>query len=164
MTVTVYVDGWHEQPHNDEKFYLCDRYSSLCEEDFELQGYQKDTDGRRYDIERVYSNPFPAANLSNGNWRGLAIALDFDTESNAGSVSVEGIPGLIRKCLHLINSTARYANASRPAKHEGNMIQFGVSEAHVADRARDLLSILKFAQSLGKGGIGPRWFLPRLPT
>lgn len=151
MSVTVYVDGWHEQPFTIEKVYLCDRYSFLSEDELDHQGYQKDSNGRHFEEERIYTEPFPEMNLSNGNWRALAIELGIDTEENVGAVAVEDIPKLIHRCLILVNSERRLENASRPTVCKGNMVHFGMTGQYILNKARELQTILKFAQSRNKG-------------
>lgn len=151
MSVTVYVDGWHEQPHRDEKVYVCDRYPFLTPEECDFHRYQKDADGRHYEIDRIYENPFPEMNMANGNWKGLAVALGIDNEENVGALAAQDIPTLIRKCILLSNSTARCMKAARPGHQTKNIIDFGTTPAYVREKAVLLLSILTFAQSKNKG-------------
>lgn len=151
MSVTVYVDGWHEQPHRDEKVYVSDRYPFLTPEECDFHRYQKDADGRHYEIDRIYENPFPEMHMANGNWKGLAVALGIDNEENVGAVSNSQIPDLIRKCILLPNSSSRCVKASRQGYQSKKIIDFGTTPGYVREKAERLLSILNFAQSINKG-------------
>lgn len=151
MSVTVYVDGWDEQPSQEQKVYVAERYPYMSDEDFAFFGYQRDEDGRYFEIERVYDDPFPEMNLSNGNWRDLAVALGIDNGESVGAVAFVDLPDLIRQCLLLTNSQKKCIQAARPGSRKGNLIDFGTTEYFVREKAQRLLSIITFAQSKKKG-------------
>ena len=151
MGVTVHVDGWHEQPSKEVKIYLSDRYPNLDDEDFAFYGGLKDEEGRYYELERVYENPFPELYMTNGNWRDLADALGISSEECIGAISHGGIPMIMHRCVQLTNSGSRLEKATRPESIQGNIVGFGTTPDYIRARVAEFMDILKFAQQKNKG-------------
>lgn len=151
MSITVYIDGWHEQSSTQVKAFLTELYPNLDEDDFADQGYQQDENGRHYEIQTVYQNPFPEMNMSNGNWTDFSKSLGLVTEYGTGALSIEQIPLVIRRCMRFLNSEMRLTQAVRSGSCRGNMIDFGTSTNYLQSKTALFIQILKFAQDNGKG-------------
>lgn len=151
MSITVYIDGWNDQPKRVVKTYLVDTYENMTEEDFAGQWYPQDKDGRHYEMHTIYDNPFPKLNMSNGNWADLSSSLGLVTEDGIGTLSKEEIPAAIGNIMRFLNSQARLSQAVRGGSRQGNMIDFGTTENYLMAKASALLELLKAAQRKNKG-------------
>ncbi len=151
MSITVYIDGWHEQPSIQVKTFLTELYPNFDEDDFANQGYQQDENGRHYEMQTVYENPFPELNMSNGNWADFSRSLGLVTEYGTGSLLNEQIPPVLRRCIRFLNSEMRLTQAVRSGSRRGNMIDFGTSTNYLQSKTEFFIQILKFAQDNGKG-------------
>ena len=109
MSVTFYVDGWHEVPMVDMPVYAKDEYPNLDRSDFVDQhgkcdyGYFLDKNGEPYRIEKVPANDvvWPEVNRSNSNasmdieiLQSNLIGAGSDTEELCGSLSADAVKNL----------------------------------------------------------------------
>lgn len=114
MSVTFYVEGWHEVPMVDMPVYAKDEYPSLSREDFVYPdgtlsyGYQLDKNGEPYRIEKVPANDlvWPEVNRCNSN-----AAMDIRTLMShqignldeedfvCGSLCAEAVQSLPYECI-----------------------------------------------------------------
>lgn len=151
MGITVYVDGWHEQPSREVKVYQCEKYPSFTEEEFSGWGCQKDADGRHFEYERVYDNPFPSMDFSNGHWADFSRPLGLVTTDGMGMLEAHEVGAVLARGIRLLNSPQRQAGAARAATVSGRFICGGTPVDYIGRRASEFVQLLKFAVDRKKG-------------
>lgn len=150
MSITVYVDGWNEQPRVHENVFLTDTYPDLDEDYFAGRGVQRDEHGRYFETQLRYVDPFPEMNMSNMNWVDLCNAICIAKGIGGGALSVEEVPLAIRRCMRFMNSETYVTQAIRVGGRHDNIIDFGTSEDYLRRKTKRFIEILKFAQSKDK--------------
>lgn len=144
MSVTIYVDGWAEQPSFDVKNH--EMVSWMEPEYAEALGYPKDEKGY-YQMDKVYIDAYPDMNLSNANWGNLSRVLGLEFE---GHIEAKDIPTVLRKCVEVINSKSKVKSATRQPETGSNFYSFGIDSDYVSGRISEFMDILRFAQEKGK--------------
>lgn len=150
MSVTVYVTGWHEQPSEEVKVYLNEKYDGIGNEYWVEQikidpHIQKDEHGY-FEMETVYQNKFPELEFTSARWSVFKDALNlyFDSEDHCGEIPYEQIQTVIKKCLVLLNTKHKSQLVSENVV-EKNFIHCGLTQDYVERKLTSLLELLKFA-------------------
>lgn len=114
MSVTFYVEGWHDVPMVEMRAYAKDEYPNLDRSDFVDQngkpdyGYHLDEAGLPYRIEKVPANDivWPEVNRSNSNASMdirvlLSNGLGTGSEEDfiCGTLSAEAVNSLPQRCI-----------------------------------------------------------------
>lgn len=145
MSVTFYVDGWHEQDYDMVKIFAHDLYPDIDESIFKDDIYfSKDENGDYYEMKKVYKNPFPEVYFTSSHFHSLSSILKINFSSE-GSFSHEKLSFLFQKIMFFINS-------NNIQKHEekkiidGNFIYGGFSSDQIKSKLDQLLILIRFAQ------------------
>lgn len=151
MGVTLYVDGWNEQPCTEVRRYLCDEYPSFSESDFLGQGYQCDENGRHFVFMNVYTDPFPQADFSGVSWELILCQLGLRTEFGVGDAEPDQIPELVRKCVRILNSQEAVGSMTSNAMNNGKHYVSGYDEIRVRGCFESALKVFHFASQHRRG-------------
>lgn len=151
MGVTLYVDGWNEQPSTEVRRYLLEEYPAFCESDFLGQGFQCDEFGRHFDFVTDYQDPFPQAYFSGMSWELVSCQLGLRTEFGVGDVEPAEVPGLVRKCVRIINSQEAVGSMTCNAVHNGKLHISGYDELRVKGCFESALRVFHFASQQQRG-------------
>lgn len=145
MSVTFYVEDWHKQESFIVKKYCSETYD-LPEECFIDDPFlKKDDDGRHYEEEIVYKDPFPSLYCTSIMFSQFFDLLG-DKYSSQGEISLSELPEFSRKIIFLINSNKKN-KYTLDSYQENNFFQSGISEEQFLSKLHSLLEIVKFSQN-----------------
>lgn len=154
MTVTLYVDGWYEQPSSVEVVDAREQFPEFDERDFINFEFPKNSEGIPVSVETVFANPFPEITLSGSSWSSLVrlLCLDKDTGGDVLSLKeVAYLSGKIKSILSKKRVLKRSLETDR-LSFQAFIAQVVTpkdphpDEAYIRAKLKELYLLLQFAQ------------------
>lgn len=151
MAVTVYVEGWDQQPTRMVRCYLAEKMPAIDEEDLHGQGFEQDEDGQYFEWSEEYCDPYPRFQASDATWIEIAKALGYQGRELKARLSAQEVADPLRRCLRVTNNDKRMKGLAKAGMEAGNFVDLASSESYMRSRIGELVRVMLFAQRRSLG-------------
>lgn len=150
MSITVYVEGWHEQASKKVRVYMDVEHPSLDADYFQHDPYtylEEDT-GRYYELKTVYEVEYPELNIAEGNWVRILNDLGIPNKDvHCDSLNRNEMDMLYKKLM--VRRNKSFPDQVNEIVSKGIFYHYVPGNEYYERQYELILEILEFAKSVG---------------